>query len=559
MSRWGGGGASMADRRTGRRIRSDFNVGGEQAEADPLLSVAFYESGDYRTAESRDDPRCFLIARTGGGKSAVLQRLEEVHPEHVVRITPEDLALPYITDLRVIRYLDDLDVNLDLFFIALWKHVLLVEIIRHRYHVNTPQAKENFLRNIRQKISRDPAKRAALEYLDEFEGRFWCEADQRVKDITDKFERQISAGGKAGAAVPGVEAGAFTRSTATLSNEERSEQVERFQRIVNETQLARLNKMLAVLNDEILDRPQYYTYVIIDDLDRDWVDERLANDLIRCLFRTVLDLQRVENLKVLVALRTNIFQQIEFTKRSAGQEEKFRALVHRMHWSRSDLTHMLNERVRVSGERHDINVSGIKDILPPRNRTRGDALEYILERTLLRPRDLLSFVNECLRQSSGKSRMTWETISAAEHTYSENRLLALRDEWKVTYPDVQKVFDVFRKAHDGMPRQEFQQLLDDIALLAADPSFEGTRWLTDLSEPLWSGSNEDWVETYQRLAEFVYSMGFVGVAPDQSRAPTFAEEDPSFVSRRSNLGTAARFFVHRTFHEALGVQIEQRG
>lgn len=547
----------MAERRTTRRIRSDFNVGGEQAEADPLLSLAFYDSDDYRTAESIDDPRCFLIARTGGGKSALLQRLEDVHEGHVIRITPEDLALPYITDLRVIRYLDALDVNLDLFFIALWKHVLLVEIIRHRYQVNSPQAKESFLQNIRQKISRDPAKRAALDYLDEFEGRFWCEADQRVKDITDKFEREITSAGEFDSPIPGIDASISRTSKITSSSEERSEQVERFQRIVNQTQLARLNKMLSVLNEEILDRPQYFTYVVIDDLDRDWVDERLANDLIRCLFRTVLDLQRVEHLKVLVALRTNIFQQIEFTKRSAGQEEKFRALVHRMRWTKDDLIRMLNERVRVSGERHEVNVSGIRDILPPRNRARGDALEYILERTLLRPRDLLSFVNECLRQSSGKSRMTWETIAAAEHVYSENRLLALRDEWKVTYPGVQRVFEVFRKAKDGMSRLEIQQKLQDIALLAVEPDFDGTRWLTDLSEPLWSGSDDDWVDTYQRLVDFVYSLGLIGIAAAEGGHPIFAEDDPAFASRRSSIGPDARFFVHRTFHDVLGVTTER--
>lgn len=136
-----------------------------------------------------------------------------------------------------------------------------------------------------------------------------------------------------------------------------------------------------------------------------------------------------------------------------------------MSWNRDDLTRMLDERVRVSGQRHEVNVSGIRDILPPRNRARGDALDYILERTLLRPRDLLAFTNECLRQSSGRSRMTWETIAAAEHVYSENRLLALRDEWKVTFPGVQRVFDVFRKTSDGMSRSEFQKKLDDVALL----------------------------------------------------------------------------------------------
>jgi hypothetical protein len=104
------------------------------------------------------------------------------------------------------------------------------------------------------------------------------------------------------------------------------DQTERFQRIVNKTQLPRLNKMMEVLDEDILDSPQNYTYIVIDDLDRDWVDEKVANDLIRCLFRAVLDMQRIRNLKFLVALRTNIFEELDFGSRTGAQEEKFRAL-----------------------------------------------------------------------------------------------------------------------------------------------------------------------------------------------------------------------------------------
>src|SRR5262249_20788030 len=122
-------GVSMADPHKVRSLGSDFTLGGEQAEADPLLEPAFYHSGHYAAIESRDDKRCFLIGRTGGGKSAALQHLEASHPEHVIRISPEDLSLPYITDLGVIQQLASMDVHLDPLFIALWKHVLLVEVI----------------------------------------------------------------------------------------------------------------------------------------------------------------------------------------------------------------------------------------------------------------------------------------------------------------------------------------------------------------------------------------------------------------------------------------------
>ena len=96
----------MANSKPARRhLRSDFNLGGEQAEADPLLDAAFYDSGKFSSIENRNNPHCFLIGRTGSGKSAILQHLEDIKPEHTIRINPEDLSLPYLLDLNVVQTL----------------------------------------------------------------------------------------------------------------------------------------------------------------------------------------------------------------------------------------------------------------------------------------------------------------------------------------------------------------------------------------------------------------------------------------------------------------------
>jgi hypothetical protein len=546
----------MTGRRSGRKLRSDFNLGGEQAEADPLLQEAFYESGDYLAIESDLDPRCFIIARTGSGKSAALHKLKERYAEKVIRITPEDLSLPYITDLGVIRHLDSLGVHLDLLFIALWKHVLLVELIRQRYKVDSPAAKQNFLQNLKEQVKRDPAKQAALDYLNEFEGKFWCEADERVREITQQFERRIDAEAKAGLQLPGVGQASGGSGTGTsYSTEVRAEQARRFQRIVNDTQLARLNKMLNVLDEDILDKPQNFTWVIIDDLDRDWVDERLVNSLIRCLFRTVLDLKRVRHLKVLVALRTNIFEQLDFSERSGGQEEKFRSLILKMRWAREDLEYMLDERARTAGNRGELIISDVRDLLPHRNRTRGDPLDYILDRTLLRPRDAIAFVNECLSLVGGRGRISWNIIHAAERSYSEKRLLALRDEWKLSYPGIESVFDIFRRASSPLSRDEVTKYLDDIMLLLADRDFRGVVWLTKLSKQMWdAGPGEhDWFDLYQPVAGLLFKLGFLGCAPSRGRKPIYVYDDVNFSDRPDNLSPAASFHIHRAFHAALDI------
>lgn len=537
------------------RLRSGFTLGGQQAEADPLLEDAFFESSDFGIIESHDDPRCFIVGRTGSGKSAVLQHLEDIHPEHVIRINPEDLSLPYITDLGVIKHLDELDVNLDLFWIALWKHILLVEIIRHRYHVNSPQAKNSMMEALREKVMRDPGKRAALQYLDDFDGRFWCETVDRVRDITDKFTERIEKSSSVGIKTPAapIKATASAGSGVESSREERSQQIDRFQRVVNQTQLAHLNKMREVLNDYVLDR-QHFTYIVIDDLDRDWVDERLANDLIRCLFRSVLDLQRVTNLKILVALRTNIFQELDFGRRMGGQEEKFRSLVLNVRWTKPDLKRMLTARVKVQSDRDGLGIETIESLFPNSNRTRGNPLDYIFDRTLLRPRDAIAFVNECLQRAVGKTRLTWDDITNAEAAYSSERLLALRDEWKPTFPDIDRIFGVFKSVPMKMDRELFAKRLDEAMLLLSDPRFEGVRWLTDYSRRMWEPGEATWFEVYQPLANLLYTIGFIGCATQSNAAPVFYADDPILMTSERQVEAAKFFFVHRTYHAGLGVR-----
>ncbi|MDH6618446.1 hypothetical protein M2163_005554 [Streptomyces sp. SAI-135] len=510
------------------------------------------------TISDKDDRRCFIIARTGSGKSAALQQLEEESPGHVVRVIPEDLSLQYITNLGIMRFLDGLEVSLDPLFIALWKHVLLVELIRHRYKVNTPAAKANFLVTLRDKIRRDPGKRAALEYLEEFQDRFWVEADQRVREVTEKFEERINKEAKGRVTLPGsADATLGATSGDTFSSEVRTELADRFQRIVNETQMARLNKMINVLDEDILDSRQNFTYVVIDDLDRDWVDDKLANALIRCLFRAVLDLQRVNNLKVIVALRTNIFEHLDFGHRSGGQEEKFRALALRMRWTATELEELVSERIRVATSDFDVKLRSAYDILPRTNTTRGDALEYMLQRTLMRPRDIIAFFNEALARSGRAEPLTWDEIRGAEEPYSRKRLLALRDEWKTSYPGIDRIFEVFEGVTLPMSADEFTRRLDDaITQTAGDPAFGGTDWVYALTAKMWTHAEGSWSDWYGPLVSLLYNIGFIGCKTGSRSEFRFVQEDPDFAERVRNLESITDVTIHPTFHMGLDTRAD---
>jgi hypothetical protein len=236
--------------------------------------------------------------------------------------------------------------------------------------------------------------------------------------------------------------------------------------------------------------------------------------------------QKSRNLKILVALRTNIFEELDFGSRTGGQEEKFPSLSLRMRWTPGEIVNLLSERAGVAASQYGMTrVSEIRDLLPLANKTRGNALTFILSRTLMRPRDAIAYLNECFVLASGRSRLTWKDLETAEKPYSLKRLLALRDEWKPTYPDIDKLFKLFTRCLSPMTREELTRRLEESVLLLADAKFQGILWMTDLTESIWSNVASEWVDMYYPLLRLLFNIGFIGAGGGIS--PTYVHDDPS--------------------------------
>jgi hypothetical protein len=549
-------------------IKTNFTFGVPVAEHDPYVVDAYVDNGTYEVIKSRTEPRSFIIGRTGSGKSAALRLLAHEYPEKVIRIAPENLALTYITNLDVMPRLLDLGVQLEPFLKALWKHVFIVEILRHRYTINTPEQKFNILSYLKNKFRQDPGKIAAIEYLDQFGDRFWCETHERVQQIAYTFEQKFKTSGGINTTAGALGAMASGDFEQVERQEERSELASRYQRIVNEVQIPRLNKMMELLNTEILDQ-QHFTYIVIDDLDKEWVDERFVNLLIRCLLQAVMDMRSIAHLKILVALRTNIFQQLNYgATRRGEQEEKVRAFTLDMRWQSADLRRLLERRAEVASQSLSINPPLTLDaILPKTSKRILDPMEYILSRTLMRPRDAILFLNACLRVVIGKESMTMDDVYEGERLYSEERLIALRDEWKDPYLGIDRVFEQFRAFPRRFPRNMLTECLDQIALLLADTAFPGRTWLEPLCEGIWSPGSESrsWLQNYGGLARLLYDVGFIGVVrsptkDDRKSEPKeaiYSYEEPNLLMKMDHIPETARFEIHPAFQQALSVTQEE--
>ena len=95
------------------RFRNTDNVGVADAESDhAFLQDCFIDNGIVDLLLDCDDPRRVILGRTGAGKTALLTRVTELAPTAIV-VKPESLALAYISNSTILRFVHDLGVIWD--------------------------------------------------------------------------------------------------------------------------------------------------------------------------------------------------------------------------------------------------------------------------------------------------------------------------------------------------------------------------------------------------------------------------------------------------------------
>ncbi|HHL1616179.1 TPA: hypothetical protein ACQ3AM_004837 [Klebsiella pneumoniae] len=67
--------------------------------------------------------------------------------------------------------------------------------------------------------------------------------------------------------------------------------------------------------------------------------------------------------------------------------------------------------------------------------------DYILDRTMLRPRDAISFVNYCLKECDGTVSINQDVVLMAEEKFFSSRKRALVSEWVTIYKNIADYID----------------------------------------------------------------------------------------------------------------------
>ncbi len=423
------------------KFRKDVDFGSLAAENDRFLSTCFLDTGHIDILLDTSNPKRVVLGRTGTGKTALLEQM--ARNNKVIQIDPEALSLQYLSNSTILQYLSNLGIHLDLFYKLLWKHIFAVELIKSHYKLEDEQSQKTFLHNIFVNFGKNKKKRKAIEYLIEWSKSFWEDTEYRVKEITEKLEQKV----KDEVGVNFKSLHANISENAEISREQKSDIIHKAQNAVNRIQITELNDLLELMATDIFIDPQKRYLVLIDDLDKDWVDQTVVYDLIKALLGVINDFSHtIKNVKIIIALRENILERVMRSDTKRGpQREKFSSLYLKLHWTRQELVELFELRLNeiFEGQYTSQLKPNYKDILPGKTKNRPDSMEYILDRTFLRPRDLIHFLNLCVENSIGKATISWETIKSAELEYSRSRLDSVRDEWQENYSGLEMIFKLF--------------------------------------------------------------------------------------------------------------------
>lgn len=540
-------------------FRKHDNVGSAAAEHDSqFLDECFVDTGDINFLLDRKNPKRIIVGRTGSGKTALMYRLKNSE-NHVIELSPHDLSLNFIATNKVISFFEEAGVNLAPFYVLLWKHLLVVELIKEKYHINNEAAYSSFLRNISSIVSKkDRNKEMALEYFQKWGNKFWQTTEQRVHELTECVEHSLTAGvnGK----LTGI---SFTAEGAKkLSTEQRSEVKEHGMDAVSKVQIRELENMLTVLEENIFDDNKNPYYVTIDMLDEDWADERIRFKLIRSLIDVVNRFKRLSNVKIILAIRNDLLYKVLTLETVSGfQEEKFKALYLVLRWEKAELEKLVEDRIKTLIKRNYTKEDvSFHDVFPARVENKP-TFEYLLDRTFYRPRDIIVFVNECLELCSGRPDISAAIIKEAENNYSAERLQSLANEWNNILPDLMHtsrlLFGLKNHFETSLITEDFlRNKFEEIAFSLTSESRDlVTRSLYSLYE---SGvSNFDSVRNFI-LREF-YSIGLIGVKTGPTDSINWARLNHMPRLSAGQIRPSSNIYIHPMFYRALGIKLNSSG
>lgn len=418
------------------KFRNNDEIGKLEAETDSYLESCFYESNVFKgiinfdsSEKNPDFTRRIIVGRTGSGKSALLKKiLDKGNIKLHDTIEAENTIFEHINNNVFISDLISKNIDLRGFYKSLWLHVLLMKVIPAVYR----SSYQSFFDEVKELIGgkKKPYKpEIANEYIEQFKENFFN--DKALIEISNKLEQDLSF--KLGNSTIGF--------GAKVSNSDMSKIQSETSSYVSRELLFKQKELIKILKEEFSNSGQVRIVISIDDLDKSWLStSSIRYDFINALLEAFRELLDIKSVKILISIRTDILMGIY--KNSLRQDEKDQSLIYSISWNKTEIREIIDARINylVKNKYQSSKTILMKDIF--NFKIDGvDADDYILDRTMLRPRDAINFVNICLSECDGMVNMNADIVLIAEEKFYSSRKRALVTEWKSIYPFIEEYLD----------------------------------------------------------------------------------------------------------------------
>ncbi len=408
--------------------------------------------------------RTIFIGRRGSGKSANFQAIRAEISERTniidVEISPDDFQLERITG-----FLDqEIDLrNPQLIFQSIWNHILTTEVLKSLVE-----------RTDRLYYSPDDSIRNSLRQIYD-DSREYLELD---------FGSRVVA----------------TLSQVIASSPEMN--IDERQTVAEEAVKSLRNYELGTHLRDFADSEGITYFIVADDLDKHWrPSTKQSIDLLIGLIAEVSRMQQYfqHHLKIVLFFREDIYDVL-----TRFDDDLPKRDIVRIEWTSTNLKRLVAERLAA---RVNLDVQGDDEIwsaIFPEQVGESMASEYILSRSLPRPRDVLNLCQKAIDQAQRNRHayVTADDILDGERSFSEALFYSVTSEFRGLYPDLEEVLSEFIEAPQKMAWLEFE----DISKRAIEEN------QAILANWIGSGPSEDL--NPHILAEVLFKIGLIGLSKE---------------------------------------------
>lgn len=418
-------------------FRKGIDIGNLQAEQDSFLESCFVETSAYSSLACFDSEnpvslKRIIVGRTGSGKTALIRSILKSINNHDV-VEAEKTIFDYVSNNAFVTDLANNKIDLKAFYKALWVHVLLVKCIDLLYSDahNAEGISEKFIALISDFCSKDGRnKRNCLEYVEEHGKNFFNE--DILTELTASIEDKVKASIGKGVLGANIEIGSAQHQRLQTNTSH----------FVNTELLRKQKGLIDFLKDNNNSNKQLKIVISIDDLDKSWLSSSyIRYDFINGLLEAFVEFLDVPNIKVLVSIRSDILKGV-YIGNPQRQSEKDKTFLLPVEWTKQEIEEVLDKRINhlLQNKYAKKQYLGLKDIFDF-DMDGIPAYDYVLSKTMLRPRDAIDFVNICFEAADGDTKINSNHLLAAEQSYYISRKQALIDEWSGLYKNIKIYLD----------------------------------------------------------------------------------------------------------------------